>query len=175
MAMPTKMPSDASSIRSIPKLRKSADSTKTSTTQPVLPYTGKDFSSESINSAMMFKMTHEYPDWHKRAECGKPQYDQEMFFGGDELPGKRRHRPTMTMSEVQRAKAICNTCPVMLACQTYALEHHEEFGIWGGTTKRDRDRWWKEQGVHHMDSYVEAEDSSYVEETDFTFMAVVAV
>jgi WhiB family redox-sensing transcriptional regulator len=104
---------------------------------------------------MAFKMTHEYPEWHEHGVCR--DHSQETFFGGEEQPGKKRHRPTMTMSEVQRAKAICNTCPVMLECQTYALENHEEFGVWGGTTKRDRDRWWKEHGVSHMDAYTHDE------------------
>lgn len=94
---------------------------------------------------MAFKMSHEYPLWHLDAACStKPQ---EWFFGGEEQPGKRRHRPTLSMPEIKRAKAICNNCPVMLECQTYALENREEFGVWGGTTKRDRDRWWKEHGV----------------------------
>ena len=140
--------SSLDTIVSKPKLRHSADTTKAVTTKPVLPFTGEDYSSESINSTVRFKMNHEYPEWHKRAACGdKPQ---EWFFGGEEQPGKQRHRPTLSMPEVKRAKAICHTCPVMMICQTYALENREEFGVWGGTTKRDRDRWWRENGITVM-------------------------
>jgi WhiB family redox-sensing transcriptional regulator len=37
-----------------------------------------------------------------------------------------------------RAKAICNVCPVMSDCQTYAVAIREPFGIWGGMTETDR-------------------------------------
>lgn len=38
------------------------------------------------------------------------------------------------------ARAICAKCPVRTACLRYALEHHEKFGIWGGTSERERRR-----------------------------------
>jgi WhiB family redox-sensing transcriptional regulator len=37
-----------------------------------------------------------------------------------------------------RAKAICNVCPVMSECRTYAVAIREPFGIWGGMTENDR-------------------------------------
>jgi WhiB family redox-sensing transcriptional regulator len=40
----------------------------------------------------------------------------------------------------QPAKEICNFCPVQLACLDYALEHHIDDGIWGGTTRNQRRR-----------------------------------
>lgn len=36
------------------------------------------------------------------------------------------------------AKAICRRCPVRAACLEYALENRETFGIWGGTSERER-------------------------------------
>ena len=36
-----------------------------------------------------------------------------------------------------QAMKICNTCPVMAECLEWAL-HHERYGIWGGTTPKDR-------------------------------------
>jgi hypothetical protein len=38
------------------------------------------------------------------------------------------------------AKAVCATCPVHVECLTWALANHERFGIWGGTSERERRR-----------------------------------
>lgn len=35
------------------------------------------------------------------------------------------------------AKSICNDCTQLTSCLSYAL-YHEMFGIWGGTTERER-------------------------------------
>jgi WhiB family redox-sensing transcriptional regulator len=36
------------------------------------------------------------------------------------------------------AKAVCRACPVRNECLSYALEQDERFGIWGGTSERER-------------------------------------
>jgi WhiB family redox-sensing transcriptional regulator len=36
------------------------------------------------------------------------------------------------------AKAVCRQCPACTACREYALTQHELFGVWGGTSERDR-------------------------------------
>lgn len=36
------------------------------------------------------------------------------------------------------AKLVCQDCPVRTQCLAYALAHQEPFGIWGGTTPRER-------------------------------------
>jgi|GEM_PF-167308 len=38
------------------------------------------------------------------------------------------------------AKKICDTCPVQVECLEFALETREDFGIWGGTSERERQR-----------------------------------
>jgi WhiB family transcriptional regulator, redox-sensing transcriptional regulator len=38
----------------------------------------------------------------------------------------------------RRGKAICQTCSVRTECLTYALDAGEKFGIWGGTSERQR-------------------------------------
>lgn len=38
------------------------------------------------------------------------------------------------------AKRICQPCPERTACLEYALDHDERFGVWGGTSERERRR-----------------------------------
>ena len=64
-------------------------------------------------------------DWRERALCA--QTDPEAFF-----PEKG--------GSVKEAKAVCMQCAVRIACLTYALEHNERFGIWGGLSERERRR-----------------------------------
>lgn len=35
-------------------------------------------------------------------------------------------------------KKFCAACPVNDACREYALAHRERYGIWGGTSERER-------------------------------------
>jgi WhiB family redox-sensing transcriptional regulator len=37
-----------------------------------------------------------------------------------------------------RAKVICRSCPVRIACLADALDNRVEFGVWGGMTERER-------------------------------------
>ncbi|CAN5601145.1 hypothetical protein BH24ACT5_BH24ACT5_17330 [soil metagenome] len=39
-----------------------------------------------------------------------------------------------------QAKAVCAGCPVRTECLNYALTHYELFGIWGGTSQKQRRR-----------------------------------
>jgi WhiB family transcriptional regulator, redox-sensing transcriptional regulator len=36
------------------------------------------------------------------------------------------------------ARALCSECCVKAECLEYALERKEAFGVWGGTSERDR-------------------------------------
>jgi WhiB family redox-sensing transcriptional regulator len=45
--------------------------------------------------------------------------DPELFFA--ESP-----------SDVERAKALCGSCPLRQTCLTGALERREPWGVWGG-------------------------------------------
>lgn len=40
---------------------------------------------------------------------------------------------------VMAAKLICGTCQVRVVCRAWGIRH-EEFGIWGGLTPRERAR-----------------------------------
>ena len=63
--------------------------------------------------------------WQDRALCA--QTDPEAFF--PEKGGSTRE-----------AKRVCRSCEVRAECLEYALEHDERFGIWGGTSERERRR-----------------------------------
>jgi WhiB family transcriptional regulator, redox-sensing transcriptional regulator len=63
----------------------------------------------------------------------------EIFFG-KEYHGWQRNRPSLTSVEIRRAKAICATCPVLWECFQWAMDNDEEYGVWGGTTRRERAR-----------------------------------
>lgn len=69
--------------------------------------------------------------WMSEAVCAS--VDPELWFppkSGSSAPAKR----------------ICNgfrgspPCPVMAECLSYALDHDERFGVWGGKSERERNR-----------------------------------
>lgn len=63
--------------------------------------------------------------WQIDAACRG--VDAELFFPATE-------------EEALGAKAVCDTCPVRLACLAFALERNERFGVWGGLTEKERSR-----------------------------------
>jgi WhiB family redox-sensing transcriptional regulator len=41
-------------------------------------------------------------------------------------------------AEQRRVRQFCATCPVRTECLAHALDERVEFGVWGGTTERER-------------------------------------
>jgi len=39
---------------------------------------------------------------------------------------------------VREAKKVCAKCPIRERCLDLALENHEAYGVWGGTSERER-------------------------------------
>jgi WhiB family redox-sensing transcriptional regulator len=69
------------------------------------------------------------PLWHEQAVCkGLPP---QVFYGGNE-------KAPMSSKEIERAKAVCATCPVRRLCFEQGLV--EDWGIWGGFTRSERER-----------------------------------
>jgi WhiB family redox-sensing transcriptional regulator len=67
-------------------------------------------------------------DWRVRAACRDA--DPDLFFPeGTAGP---------VLQTVDRAKRVCETCPVQVRCLDWALDHHAAFGIWGGLTEGER-------------------------------------
>jgi len=62
-------------------------------------------------------------DWMASALCA--QTDPELFFPEK---GKRS----------RDARAVCARCPVCAKCRAYALAQDRVYGVWGGTTERER-------------------------------------
>lgn len=67
--------------------------------------------------------------WRDQALCVSSRLDPDLWF-----PEKGR-------TEVARAaKRVCQHCPVLDECRTWALAHPQlaEHGVWGGLTPKER-------------------------------------
>ncbi|MGW1533919.1 WhiB family transcriptional regulator [Streptomyces aureus] len=61
--------------------------------------------------------------WLKSAAC---KADPEAMF------------PSSLTTEIEYAKGYCRSCPVLELCGQWALEHGEEYGVWGGLSEAER-------------------------------------
>jgi WhiB family transcriptional regulator, redox-sensing transcriptional regulator len=75
-----------------------------------------------------FAAAQERVSWRELAACRTA--DPELFFPiGKTGPA---------IGEIQRAKAVCASCPVRERCLTFALDTRQDFGIWGGLDDDER-------------------------------------
>jgi WhiB family transcriptional regulator, redox-sensing transcriptional regulator len=65
--------------------------------------------------------------WQAEAVCAELPEDE-----ADALFFPRRGEST------KAARALCSGCPVRADCLEYAIANREQFGIWGGTSERER-------------------------------------
>jgi WhiB family transcriptional regulator, redox-sensing transcriptional regulator len=67
-------------------------------------------------------------DWRQNAACiGE---DPELFFPvGTTGPA---------LDQVEQAKAVCRTCPVIEQCLEWALASNQDSGVWGGMSEDER-------------------------------------
>jgi WhiB family redox-sensing transcriptional regulator len=79
---------------------------------------------------------YEGTSWRESAACRV--LDPELFFP----IGKAG----IAIAEVQRAKAVCASCPVRQHCLTFALDTHQAYGIWGGYDEEERRILHRQQG-----------------------------
>lgn len=63
-------------------------------------------------------------EWMDHAAC--LGHDIEVFF-----PGKGT-------DSAKPAKRICAVCPVRQECLDYAVDNHEQFGVFGGMVREER-------------------------------------
>lgn len=69
-------------------------------------------------------------NWRERAACRGS--DPDIFYPVNEDEG-------------DEAIAICMACAVREPCLEYALAARERYGVWGGTTEKDRRRIWRKR------------------------------
>jgi WhiB family transcriptional regulator, redox-sensing transcriptional regulator len=66
--------------------------------------------------------------WRDLARCR--DLDPELFFPiGNSGPA---------VAQAEQAVRICHRCHVTTACLNFAMEHHQDAGVWGGTTEEQR-------------------------------------
>jgi WhiB family transcriptional regulator, redox-sensing transcriptional regulator len=70
--------------------------------------------------------------WTEVAACRGA--DPDLFFP---IVSTRQRK---SLEQIDEAKAICRSCPVIDACRAWALDNPAmaEFGVWGGTTEEER-------------------------------------
>ena len=71
-------------------------------------------------------------DWREDAACRG--IESSVFFSPDGERGQDRAR------REERARRICEDCPVLSRCRDHALATGGPYGIWGGMTETDRRR-----------------------------------
>ena len=84
-------------------------------------------------------VAHEW-DWQLEGSC--QGLNSSVFFHPDGERGPARSR------RADRAKAICQRCPVLEQCRRYALAAREPYGVWGGLTEEERREHWT--GQHQL-------------------------
>ena len=70
-------------------------------------------------------------DWQFEGACR--DLDDTMFFHPEGERGAARRR------RIEAAKAVCNSCPVMMQCRAQALATREPYGVWGGLCEEERE------------------------------------
>lgn len=69
-------------------------------------------------------------EWQESAACRG--YDSNLFIEPDD------ERTSVRIRREQAAKRVCAACPVRFECLRFAESGPEVFGVWGGTTQRER-------------------------------------
>lgn len=69
--------------------------------------------------------------WSQRAKCREIPFADMIFFP----PTGKGHAGNL----VSEGKKFCTGCPVISQCKIYAIAH-DMYGIWGGTTRSERNK-----------------------------------
>ncbi|MFI8085977.1 WhiB family transcriptional regulator [Kitasatospora sp. NPDC086009] len=65
-----------------------------------------------------------HPGYDKRA-CAPGRLDADLWWSTD-------------AKHIGVAKAHCSGCPIVRACASYAIDHREPYGVWGGLDEEQR-------------------------------------
>lgn len=72
--------------------------------------------------------------WADKAACRDTAEVVEFFPEQENTKlGQEIH-----LKEINKAKAFCSKCPVVTKCLEYALNDPTVYGVWGGTTTKER-------------------------------------
>ena len=82
--------------------------------------------------------------WAKQGAC-RARKDID-FYPPTSSPSQSR--PRKESPAIAAAKAVCETCPVLMECLTYAIDRPEEYGVWGGMSELERHDLRRELRVH---------------------------
>jgi WhiB family transcriptional regulator, redox-sensing transcriptional regulator len=74
--------------------------------------------------------TEKTANWRAAGACLSA--DPDLFFPISSAGPAER--------QIARAKMICAGCRVRRECLDFAVSHPQVYGIWGGTTREDRQR-----------------------------------
>lgn len=90
-----------------------------------------------IDPDQLIRLWPEPPWWHAQALCAvadpKKTIDPNWFgVEGED------NRPALPEVNVRKAREVCEVCPVAPHCLQWAMEWDERFGVWAGTTGRQR-------------------------------------
>lgn len=70
-------------------------------------------------------------NWQLHGACRG--VESSVFFHPEGERGRARAQ------RENRAKQLCQTCPVIAQCRSHALETGEAYGIWGGLSEGERE------------------------------------
>ena len=84
--------------------------------------------SGDIGGVLSIPAEFDHQAWRRSAACR--DIDLTLFFPvGSTGPA---------IHQIAAAKSVCRGCPVRLACLQYALETHQNDGVWGGLDEGER-------------------------------------
>lgn len=69
-------------------------------------------------------------EWQQRAACREAA--SAVFFHPELERGAAKRR------RVERAKAVCQRCPVIMECRRQSIRLEEPYGVWGGLDEAER-------------------------------------
>lgn len=79
-----------------------------------------------------FQEVRNFQPWMKNSKCANDtklvQWQRKHHLDFFDERGPNR----------DAAKAYCEDCPIRLLCLDHALQNDDLYGIWGGTTRRER-------------------------------------
>lgn len=75
-------------------------------------------------------------EWRRDGACSD---DEDLFLGPVFYVHDQGEAQEQGLADaLQRARETCASCPVNAECLEWALTKPEEYGVWGGTTPRQR-------------------------------------